>query len=111
LAITSPNKAQITPNPQGIITPQSEQSTLFGLWGFSLADRQVSTTRLGFFVLFNPNAKTTSIMLPDAGSPLVKTKTTSAHHHRSLRPSQDCGFWLFFTPMPRRTCLQILMTH
>jgi len=41
----------------------------------------------------------------------VRPKSTSAHHHRRVRPSQDWGFLSLFTPLTRPTCFQMLATH
>jgi hypothetical protein len=78
---------------------------------FLLTDRQVSTTRLGVLLFFYPNVKTSSIMPPDAGDPMVKPKSTSAHNHRRTLPFQDWGVLSFFNPTPGLTCLQMLATH
>jgi len=93
-------------NPQGITTRNlnNHQCSTYG--GFHLlTDRFI--TRLGVLVFFYRNAKTSSIMSPDVGDSdlLVKPKSTSAHHHRSIRPSQDWGFLFFLPPTPRLTCL------
>jgi len=44
-------------------------------WGGLLAEKQVCITRLGGFVFFSPNVKTSNNMPPDAGNTLVKPST------------------------------------
>ena len=62
-------------------------------------------------------------MSPDTGEsdPLVKPKCASAHHHRSIHPSQDwgiltedssiAGLGVLVTPTPRPTCPQMPVTY
>ena len=97
----SPNKAPITPNPQGVTTLQPEESTLFDVWGVLTCWQTSFHYKTGGLVFLNLHSKTSSVMPLDADDPLVtvKPKSTSAHHHRSIRPSQDWGFCLF---LPRR---------
>jgi len=68
---------------------------------FLLTDRQVSTTRLGVLLFFYPNVKTSSIMPPDAGDPMVRTQKyerTQSQTHSSI---SRLGGFVFFYPNAR----------
>jgi len=100
--------AQITPKPQGVTvtTPQSEQSTLFDLWDVSLADRQVSTIRLGFFCHFLPHRQDHKSYAPPVLATHWSSPKIRAHNIIDALVYCTTGeFCLFSTPPPRPACL------